>query len=111
MRQCEGGYSGIYMINGVGLVGFRDPNGIRPIVFGSRPSKEAKVTFDSVPGTPRKMSAADKTLDYVMASESVAIDTLGFKLIRDINPGEVIFVSAIDGNVHTKMCAREAKLR
>ena len=43
MRQCEGGYSGLYMINGVGMVGFRDPNGIRPIVFGSRPSKEAKV--------------------------------------------------------------------
>ncbi|GMI46352.1 hypothetical protein TrCOL_g3377 [Triparma columacea] len=110
MRQCEGGYSGLYMINGVGMVGFRDPNGIRPIVFGSRPSKEAKVTFDSVPGTPRKMSAADKTLDYVMASESVAIDTLGFKLIRDINPGECIFISAIDGNVHTKVCAQSPSL-
>lgn len=62
MRQCEGGYSGLYMINGVGLVGFRDPNGIRPIVFGSRVSqkKEGVVGFKEVPGTPRKMSDANK---------------------------------------------------
>ncbi|GMH51633.1 hypothetical protein TL16_g01050, partial [Triparma laevis f. inornata] len=96
MRQCEGGYSGLYMINGVGLVGFRDPNGIRPIVFGSRVSqkKEGLVGFN---------------LDYCMASESVAIDTLGFKLIRDINPGECIFISH-DGNCHTKICHPAARL-
>ena len=92
MRQCKGGYSGLYLVNGVGLVGFRDPQGIRPIVFGSRVSGKTgggKVAFEEPPGTPRKMSDAGRSLDYCLASESVAIDTLGFKLIRDIAPGEV----------------------
>jgi amidophosphoribosyltransferase len=65
MSRCEGGYAGVYLINGVGLVGFRDPHGIRPLVFGSR---------DSSLGSNKK--------DHVFSSESVAIDTLGFNLIR-----------------------------
>ena len=63
MEKCKGGYAGLFLINGVGLVGFRDPHGIRPIVYGTR-----------------KGSRGD--LDYVMSSESVAIDTLGFTLMR-----------------------------
>ena len=63
MEKCKGGYAGLFLINGVGLVGFRDPHGIRPIVYGSR-----------------KGSQGD--LDYVFSSESVAIDTLGFTLMR-----------------------------
>ena len=84
MTQCEGGYAGLYLINGVGLVGFRDPHGIRPMVFGSRKSPRLETQFDAhgVPSTPAHMANAERTLDYVMASESVAIDTLGFKLIR-----------------------------
>ena len=108
MRQCKGGYSGLYLINGVGLVAFRDPNGIRPIVFGTRPSKTARAT-DACPSTPSKMSAPNKSLDYVMASESVAVDTLGFKLVRDVQPGEAIFIT-IDGDVHTKICHPSPKL-
>lgn len=83
MTKCKGGYAGLYLINGVGLVGFRDPHGIRPMVFGSRKSPRFETKFDKsgVPDTPARM-ASERTLDYVMASESVAIDTLGFKLIR-----------------------------
>ena len=83
MTKCKGGYAGLYLVNGVGLVGFRDPHGIRPMVFGSRKSPRFETTFDKsgVPDTPARM-ANERTLDYVMASESVAIDTLGFKLIR-----------------------------
>jgi amidophosphoribosyltransferase len=83
MTECHGGYAGIYFINGVGLVGFRDPHGIRPMVFGSRKSPRFETEFDKygVPTTPARMST-EHTLDYVMASESVAIDTLGFKLVR-----------------------------
>ena len=63
MEKCKGGYAGLFLINGVGLVGFRDPHGIRPIVFGTREGSKGG-------------------LDYSMGSESVAIDTLGFKLTR-----------------------------
>ena len=84
MSKCKGGYAGLYLINGVGLVGFRDPHGIRPIVFGTR-------------------EHTDGSKDYVMASESVAIDTLGFQLDRDIRAGEAIFID-LKGNFHARQC-------
>lgn len=90
MKSCKGGYAGIYLINGIALVGFRDPNGIRPIVFGTRPSKTVVVD-----GT--------EAMDYVFSSESVAIDTLGFNLDRDVEPGEAIVIT-MDGKVHTRRC-------
>ena len=85
MHQCKGGYAGLYLINGFGLVGFRDPHGIRPLVFGCRKRKEdAMDQFDDegIPATPGDMTMAERTLDYAIASESVAIDTLGFRLVR-----------------------------
>ena len=104
MDKCKGGYAGLYLINGIGIVGFRDPHGIRPIVFGSRPSKSKQSTSGSVvPSTPAKMKKASGTLDYAMASESVAIDTLGFKLVRDIKAGEAIFID-YHGNCHARQC-------
>jgi amidophosphoribosyltransferase len=60
------------MITGHGLVGFRDPNGIRPLIYGSRETEL---------GT-----------EYIIASESVAITALGFKVERDIAPGEAILL-------------------
>ena len=91
-EQCHGGYAGLYLINGFGLVGFRDPHGIRPLVFGCRQSPDLDSelgTATAVPGTPACMEDASHTLDYVIASESVAIDTLGFKLVRYVqNKGE-----------------------
>jgi len=104
MEKCDGGYAGLYLINGIGLVGFRDPHGIRPIVFGSRTRKSGVP-----PSTPAKMSQSRGTLDYVMASESVAIDTLGFQLVRDIKAGEAIFVD-MNGNCHARQCHRNASL-
>lgn len=95
MKECQGGYAGMYLINGIGLVGFRDPHGIRPMVFGSRTSK-------TMPSTPTSK------LDYVMASESVAIDTLGFDLVRDIQPGEAIFVDMKSGVCHNRVCVAES---
>jgi amidophosphoribosyltransferase len=72
MNSCRGGYAGLFLINGLGLVGFRDPHGIRPLVFGCR---------------RRNASAGNhhyhhQKHDYAFASESVAIDTLGFQLVR-----------------------------
>ena len=78
MRKCVGGYAGLYLINGIGLVAFRDPHGIRPLVFGSRRAKgDAGIT----PANGGN-STVQEPLDYVIASESVVIDTLGFDLLR-----------------------------
>ena len=85
MSQCEGGYAGMYLINGVGLVGFRDPHGIRPMVIGERPAKNGGK-------------------DFCMASESVAVDTLGFKLVRDILPGEAFFVDMASHECVSRIC-------
>ena len=88
-KRCEGGYAVISMINGYGIVGFRDPHGIRPVVFGKRE------TFE---GT-----------EYMIASESVALDAQGFKLIRDIAPGEAVYID-VAGNIHTQQCAENPVL-
>ncbi|CAM9621930.1 unnamed protein product, partial [Ectocarpus sp. 13 AM-2016] len=87
ISRCEGGYAVIAMINGIGIVGFRDPNGIRPLVFGTR----------------EKTKAGGTTKDYVVSSESVVMDMLGFKLNRDVAPGECVFVD-VKGNIHTHQC-------
>ncbi|WP_455217390.1 amidophosphoribosyltransferase [Kaarinaea lacus] len=87
-RRCHGAYAAVTMITGYGIVGFRDPNGIRPLVFGKRETTRGA--------------------EYIIASESVAIDSLGFDLIRDIEPGEAVFID-INGNLHTQQCAREHK--
>ncbi len=88
-KRCRGGYAAVAMITGVGIIGFRDPHGIRPIVFGQR---------ETAQGT-----------EYIIASESVAIDVLGFKLIRDIAPGEVVFISK-EGELHSQQCADQVRL-
>lgn len=86
-KRCKGGYAALALINGLGMVAFRDPNGIRPIVFGKREGPE---------GT-----------EYMIASESIALDVAGFELVRDIGPGEAIFIDE-EYNLHTKVCAEKA---
>ena len=83
-KRCRGGYAAVAMISGFGILGFRDPFGIRPVIFGERDTEAGK--------------------EYIIASESVAIDSLGFTVIRDIKPGEAIFITK-DGKLHTRQCA------
>ena len=83
-NRCTGAYAVIAMITRDGIVGFRDPNGIRPLVYGKRETEQ---------GT-----------DYMLASESVALVTQGYEIVRDIAPGEAIFITR-EGEVHTKQCA------
>ncbi|MCH4248225.1 amidophosphoribosyltransferase [Acinetobacter populi] len=90
-ERCKGAYGVVSLITGHGLVGFRDPNGIRPLIYGSRTTE-----------------AGEK--EYIIASESVAITALGFKVERDIEPGEAIFINA-NGKLFTKQCAEHPKYR
>ncbi|MCX7083835.1 MAG: amidophosphoribosyltransferase [Methylococcales bacterium] len=83
-RRCRGAYAVVIMIAGVGILGFRDPHGIRPIVFGERKSEQGS--------------------EFMIASESVALDVLGFELVRDIAPGEAVFIEE-SGILHTQQCA------
>ena len=82
-NRCSGGYAVVAMILNHGLVAFRDPNAIRPLVIGVRESNEGK--------------------EYMVASESVALDVVGFSLLRDVLPGEAIFIDT-GGNFHSKQC-------
>ncbi len=88
-KRVRGGYAVVAMINGFGLVAFRDPNGIRPAVFGTRDNGEGK--------------------EYMIASESVALDGLDYKLERDIAPGECIVITK-EGEFFSQQCAENSKL-
>ncbi|HEY3486640.1 MAG TPA: amidophosphoribosyltransferase [Gammaproteobacteria bacterium] len=83
-RRVKGGYSVVALIAGRGIVAFRDPNGIRPLVYGKRMHGEHA--------------------EFMVASESVALEANGFKLVRDLLPGEAIFINN-EGQVWTRPCA------
>ncbi|WP_456375700.1 amidophosphoribosyltransferase [Thiolapillus sp.] len=84
-QRCRGGYAAVAMIPGYGIIAFRDPMGIRPVVFGERDTPRGK--------------------EFMVASESVALDTLGFRLVRDVAPGEAIIITR-NGELHARQCAQ-----
>lgn len=88
-ERCRGAYSVVAMITGFGVLAFRDPHGIRPLVYGERKTED---------GT-----------DFMFASENVALDVLGFNTIRNVDPGEAIFIER-DGTVHSLQCAQNPVL-
>ena len=88
-RQIRGAYACVAMIIGHGMVAFRDPNGIRPMVVGTNQTPQ---------GT-----------EYLVASESVALDTLGFKVLRDVEPGEAVFIDT-SHQMHARQCAQNPTL-
>ncbi len=83
--RCRGAYAVISMISGYGIIGFRDPNGIRPLIYGKKTNEE---------------NGKD---EYMIASESVALDALGFTIIRDVLPGEAIYIDQ-EGELHSHIC-------
>ncbi|MDH5472374.1 MAG: amidophosphoribosyltransferase [Gammaproteobacteria bacterium] len=88
-KRCRGGYAVVATIVGKGILAFRDTFGIRPIVYGKRET--------------------DKGTEYMVASESVALHALGFQLVRDLMPGEAIFIDK-NGQLHTQQCAEKPQL-
>ena len=85
-KRCRGAYAAIALINGHGMICFRDKFGIRPAVFGKKET--------------------EKGTEYMFASESVGLDSLGFEMIRDVLPGEAIYVE-FNGTVHSRKCAED----
>jgi amidophosphoribosyltransferase len=88
-KRCRGAYAVVAMIAGYGMLAFRDPFGIRPMVFGRNET----------------MAGAE----YAVASETVALDVLGFKFERDVAPGEALFID-FAGHAHAEQCAANPKL-
>jgi len=88
-RRCQGAYAVVGLLVGRGVFAFRDPLGIRPMVIGKR--------------------VTDKGVEYAVASESVALQGIGFTLVRDVVPGEAVFIDA-NGNLDSKQCAQSPQL-
>jgi len=84
-KRCRGAYAVLALISGFGMVAFRDVHGIRPLVYGQRENAEGKN-------------------EYMVASESVALDALGFEVVRDLEPGEILYIDA-QGQLHSHVPA------
>ena len=86
-KRCKGGYAVVSYVIGVGIVAFRDKHGIRPLIYGYRDT--------------------DKGREYMVASESVALDSQGFTVIADVKPGQAIILP-IDGDIESRQCSDES---
>ncbi|MCL4745388.1 MAG: amidophosphoribosyltransferase [Burkholderiaceae bacterium] len=88
-RRVRGAYACVAEIAGYGVIAFRDPFGIRPLCYGA--------------------AETDAGTEYLVASESVALEGLGFRMVRDVHPGEAVFFD-LDGNFHSRQCAQNPSL-
>jgi amidophosphoribosyltransferase len=87
--RVQGGYAAVAQIAGVGMLGFRDPHGIRPLCIGVNETEQGN--------------------EYLIASESVALEGIGFRFLRDVAPGEAVFIDN-DHQLHSRMCSDTASL-
>ena len=88
-KRIKGSYAVVALIAGYGLLAFRDPYGIRPLIYGTAESADGK--------------------SVIVASESVALEGTNHQVVRDVAPGEALFIDP-DGNVHSKQCAENPSL-
>jgi len=89
-KQISGAYAVTALIIDHGLIAFRDPDGIRPLVLGSRQTDEGDI-------------------EYIVASESVGLDTIGFRFLRDVEPGEAVYITE-NRKLFTQQCAQKTSL-
>lgn len=95
-ERVEGSYAAIALIAGYGLLAFRDPFGIRPLILGTRPAVDAD-------------GAPTGSYEWIVASESLVLENGGFEVVRDVEPGEAVFID-LDGRLHTQQCASNPQL-
>ena len=88
-KRVRGAYAVVAQISGYGLLAFRDPNGIRPLCIGRQETEEG--------------------VEWMVASESVALEGSGFAFVRDVEPGEAVFID-LDGRLVSRPCAENAQL-
>jgi amidophosphoribosyltransferase len=93
-ERVEGSYAVIAVIAGRGLLAFRDPYGIRPLTLGRRSSEQ-------LDGVNRD--------EWMVASESLVMESNGYEVVRDVAPGEAVFIDA-DGQLHLRQCAERPRL-
>lgn len=86
--RCHGAYAAVAMVVDGGILAFRDPHGIRPLIYGVRNTPAGR--------------------EHMFASESVALDVLGFDVVNDVQPGEAVYVSK-SGRMHRRQCAENAR--
>lgn len=88
-KRVRGAYAVVAQISGYGLLAFRDPNGIRPLCIGR--------------------TETDEGVEWMVASESVALEGSGFAFVRDVEPGEAVFID-LDGRMVSRQCADNPQL-
>ena len=88
-KRIKGSYAVVALIAGHGLLAFRDPYGIRPLIYGTHETPEGR--------------------EVMVASESVALEGTGHHVVRDVAPGEALFID-LDGNIHARQCAENPTL-
>ncbi|NLA64544.1 MAG: amidophosphoribosyltransferase [Leucobacter sp.] len=89
-ERADGSYAAIALIAGHGLLAFRDPFGIRPLVLGRRETDSGRA-------------------EWVVASESLVLESGGYEIVRDVRPGEAVFITP-DGELHSRQCAQHTRL-
>ncbi|MCX6501402.1 MAG: amidophosphoribosyltransferase [Microbacterium sp.] len=89
-ERAEGSYAAIALIAGYGLLAFRDPFGIRPLILGTRPAQNGRY-------------------EWIVASESLVLENSGFEVVREVMPGEAVYID-LEGTLHTRQCAADPKL-
>lgn len=97
-ERVEGSYAAIALIAGYGLLAFRDPFGIRPLILGRRNAEDAEGAAADAQGS-----------EWVVASESLVLENAGFEVVRDLLPGEAVFIG-LDGELHSQQCAPSSEL-